>query len=197
MYKKRIVFLSFVSCLFLSSCGSDSGLSGGATELSTVYLTASTTTLDIDSDVAKLIKTDLACGPGNISIPPADSSSVVITSNIYPKSSSGVPSSPVEIISETVKFTPVRNPNTGIIGPSLGDEVHPLNVTIVPGGSVTVPIRVGLQETKEFLLGALACGGQIYLYHATIVLDAVEKFTNEHSTIVVSTNVRFADFADK
>ncbi len=191
-----IVGLS-ISLLLLVSCGG--GIGGGAADFNTVMVTASIGTNDIDSDIAAhtAVATCGVVGSDSITIPAADSVDVVIQSSVYSGKTTSIPASSVQIAGATVSYTPISDPNTGIVGPALGDRVYyPSGQIIAPGASVQVPIRVGFQEIKEFLFNSLVCSGPIYTYKATINVTVVEMNTNVSKNFSVSTIVRFADFSD-
>jgi hypothetical protein len=194
MFRNNLVKLlvGIFSLLILSSCGAE-GPGGGVTEFKTVTVSASAVTTSLESDVLTGNTCIAPILPGTVE---TDSIDVTLTSTLYPglAATAGLP---VAIDSYTVQFTPDNSHSTepppalaGLIGSNLGQ-------TVLPGGTLSLPVDVGSQAIKFRLLnnGIIpACSGKIHAYFAIITLNAVEIGTGTRKNIgPISLNIAFAD----
>lgn len=190
--------ITMVSMVVIAGCG---GSSGGATDLNTVSVTATSASTNIDGDVASNVTPVDTNGDGVLdsytySIPAADSVDVTVKSTV---NTTGTSSSNIRV--ESVAVTYVRKyttapSNTAV--PVIATRVDSLGQIIAPGGSVTIPVRVVTQEMKIAYADALVTHfGDIYAYDVTLTFNITEVSTGKTGTVSTSLVVRLADFADK
>lgn len=194
----RVIYLgiAMLSVTMISSCG---GSSGGAADLNTVSVTATSASTNIDGDVAKvtLIDTnnDGIMDSYTYSIPPRDTDIVTIKSIINTTNSSN--SSNIRV--ESVAVTYVRKSltaNSGATVPIIPTRVDPIGVIITAGGSADIPVTVVTQEIKDLYAPTLIASGDIYAYDVNLTFNVVEVSTGKTGTVNTSLVVRIANFAD-
>ena len=199
MKRLFVVVVSLCLLVFISSCGSNENLGGAAGDFNTVQVSAEAVSIDVESDVATHsdINNCGVAGTDKITVPAAETVDIVVTSKSYTGKSTSIPLSDVQVTGATISYEAITDPDTHVVGPSLGTRIYPVSKTIPANGNDTVTIRVGFQEIKDFLFNSLVCVGPIYAYKATINLSVVEINSNLTKNIPVATIVRFADFTDK
>lgn len=190
--------VAMVSMVIIAGCG---GSSGGAADLNTVSVTATSASTNIDGDVASNVTQVDTNGDGVLdgytySIPAANSVDVAVKSTVNTTGTSV--SSNIRV--ESVAVTYVRKYATAPSGtavPIIATRVDSLGQIIVPGGSVTIPVRVVTQEMKIAYADALIQNfGDIYAYDVTLTFNVVEVSTGKTGTVSTSLVVRMANFAD-
>lgn len=196
--KWRLIYLgiAMLSVTMICSCG---GSSGGAADLNTVSVTATSASTNIDGDVAKVTPIDTN-GDGimdsyTYSIPPRDTDTVNIKSII--NTNNGSNSSSIRV--ESVAVTYVRKTltaNSGTTVPVIPTRVDPIGVIITAGGSADIPVTVVTQEIKDLYASTLIVSGDIYAYDVNLTFNIVEVSTGKTGTVNTSLVVRIANFAD-
>lgn len=189
------VLMVFVA--LLSGCG---GSSGGAADLNTVSVTATSASTNIDGDVASNVTPIDTNGDGimdsnTYSIPPRDTDTVTIKSIVNTSNTSN--SSSIRV--ESVVVTYVRKSltaNSGAAVPIIPTRVDLLGQVIPAGGSADIPVTVVTQEIKELYAPTLIASGDIYAYDVTLTFNIVEVSTGKTGTVNTSLVVRIANFAD-
>lgn len=201
MLKNRLQLLCFgmvmVFVTMLSGCG---GSSGGAADLNTVSVTATSVSTNIDGDVASNVTPVDTNGDGimdslTYSIPARDTDTVTVKSIV--NTSGGSTSSNIRV--ESVAVTYVRKSltaNSGATVPIIPVRVDPVGVIISAGGSADIPITVVTQEIKSFYADTLIASGDIYAYDVTLTFNITEVSTGKTGTVSTALVVRIANFAD-
>lgn len=197
--RPRFVCLGILalSVAMLSGCG---GSNGGAADLNTVSVTATSASTNIDGDVASSVTHVDTNGDGILdsytyTIPPRDTDLVTIKSIINTSNSSN--SSSIRV--ESVAVTYVRKSltaNSGATVPIIPTRVDPVGVVITAGGSADIPVTVVTQEIKSLYADTLIASGDIYAYDVTLTFNVVEVSTGKTGSINASLVVRIANFAD-
>lgn len=182
----------------LGSCGGG-GLGGGAGSFKTVYVTATSGTVRLESDVLTGNKCPAdPTNPGTIS---TDNVDFTLNSTTYPSTSTTttVTPLPISIESYKIKFSPFRTYSSASLSttpPNLNDIDGPITGTIInPGNAVTVPIAVAPEGLKMYLMshGLVPCSAKVYEYYVTVSFSGIELGTNERRSITSSLNIAFAD----
>lgn len=186
---KVLFFLAVATCCsLLASCGGGS-TGGGAGEFKTVYLTAATDTARIESDI--LTGDDCSTNPPTGGTFVTDNATVVISSNLYPNSTT--PGLSVGVDSATISYKPA-NSNTPAIPP---DYITSIGTIVAPGGKVTISVPVAKDLLKYMLVvnkGFQLCSASYFEYTVTISFDCVELGNDgKRTTVTTSLNVAIAD----
>ena len=177
----------------LSGCGS---AGGGTAEYKTSYVTAQSSTTNLDSDVVTWVDATgtkaTACAATSIMSYTPDSIDFTVKSTPY--SSTGSTALPLRIDSASITYTPA-NTSTPAMEPKV--EYQTLGIPLANGGTATASVRVVSLEQKSRLANALACNTAIYNYSATVMFKITEIGTGTQKDVPASLQVRLDDFADK
>lgn len=154
MLKKFLVRSLYAACgvALLSSCGETSG---GTGEFATVVANAEAPAGPLDSDV--LTWSGEQCASAAAPTLP-DEVTYTITSRAYPTTNTGQTStivpSDLQISRITVTFTPA-NSSFPALEPRYQTQYLSSGITIPPGASTAVPIRLVSQAMKQYLATGL------------------------------------------
>lgn len=188
------IVVSVFSVFALSGCG---GAGGGESVFQTVTLTAATTDVNLDSDVAQhsLPVTDAnfcVFGADSITVND-DTEDVTITSTLIPNLPTGIDGSTVTITQVAVTYTPADQ-----VTPKMDTQYYTVNQVVGPGGSITVPVTVVRKsmKTSEPLV-ALQCTNTEYRYYVAFTFTATETNSKVTQTVQATMNLNVSDFIDK
>lgn len=188
--RRQSYLLGLVFILVLLGCGEEMG--GGVGVFDTVTVTASTATINLDSDVATWTDIDgdkLPCGPKDTFVTSPDDVNLDITVKTKNNLPATIKASKIRIDKVTITYTPA---NTST--PSLQTQFATVGNIIDPDNTKTLSIRVASQELKLSLLPSLKCTATIFTYFVTLTFEGIEVDSNKSANMETSLNVRFADF---
>jgi hypothetical protein len=179
---KKIFLMCVVLSVLQFGCGSTDGL------LATSSVSGSLDILTLDSDIIKWTTQATCTGP--TTTPAADSVNVTVLSKANPNT--GTSGLPIRINQIRIIYTPA---NTAT--PPLATEYQAINAQVVNGASISIPVRIATIEQKSNFQSVLQCGGPVYKYYVTILVDVSEIGSDKNQTIDLKMDLRFADFIDK
>lgn len=174
----------------LSACGGGSS----ATEyFKTVTVSVNATNIGA-ADVNKLIDTNNDGIKDSNSIPPADSTTVTISTAA--NTAYAATPSRIQLKSVNITFIPVSSVAPGVLPPAIDPINLVMSDVISPNTSLAKTIEVVTQAIKIRNSG-LIVSGDIYTYNVVLTFSAEEVETNTSGSFSTTITVNMADYADE
>ncbi|GFO55189.1 hypothetical protein GMSM_21960 [Geomonas sp. Red276] len=207
MLKKFLatLFIGTLAAIALTSCGDSKA--AGVGQFATVYATATSPGVPLDSDVASWVDATSGskaqpCLTNSVPHFLPDDVNYNVTSTAWSSGNTGQanPTAASDLLIQKIILTLTPDDSTTPALPAVYQTQYMTSGFLVAAGStVSIPVRLVSQELKIFLSNDLLCTGLMYKYRATVSFEAVEVNTNKVATITAPgfVLVRLTDFTDK